>query len=243
MPRFRNMKRLLRETLLSPAPGRGAACRPDPGGEMEAVGPLIACLPEGGLLKWRAVLALGRTVAALAGRDREQARVVMRRLLWQMNEDSGNIGWGVCEAMGEICARDPALAAEYGRIALSYLRDTGKADNYVEHGPLRRGAYWAAGRIAAACPPLREAAWPLLLRGLTDEDIPSRGIAAWGIARGVAAAGSGSGGAAARTLLRPLLADETPCELLDGDAVREESVAAFAREALEQCTANLGGTP
>ncbi len=241
----RRMKTALREKLLDPAPRWQADWLAEPGCEMEAVSPLLSFLPHGGALKWRSVLALGLVVSALAAREGglATAREVMRRLMWHMNEDSGNIGWGICEAFGEICAQSPTLASEYGRIALSYVRDTGKADNYLEHGPLRQGAYWAVGRLGFAHAPLRDLARTLLLQGLGDDDMPSRGIAAWGLAKTATAAPvPAEEKERAQILLRSLLEERTRAEVLDGFTIREESLAVFAREALDclEHTINTG---
>ena len=47
---------------------------------------------------------MGAVVANLAEKDMESARVVMRRLMWSLNDESGDIGWSRPEAMGEIIA-------------------------------------------------------------------------------------------------------------------------------------------
>ncbi|MFA6901185.1 MAG: DVU0298 family protein, partial [Desulfurivibrionaceae bacterium] len=44
--------------------------------------------------KWNAVSAMGMTVARLADQDMEAARIVMRRFMWSLNDESGGIGWG-----------------------------------------------------------------------------------------------------------------------------------------------------
>ncbi|MBS3809315.1 MAG: hypothetical protein KGY38_04050, partial [Desulfobacterales bacterium] len=74
-----------------------------------------------GTLRWRAIAAAGRVVADLAESDRESARVIMRRLMWMLNDESGGIGWGAPEAMGEITALSPAMAGEYSDILCSYI--------------------------------------------------------------------------------------------------------------------------
>ncbi|MEW5774510.1 MAG: DVU0298 family protein [Thermodesulfobacteriota bacterium] len=134
-----------------------------------ATGPLFAALLHPDLLtRWRAVTALGATTAALADRDLEDARTVMRRFMWHMNEESGNIGWGIPEAMGETMARHPGLAREYGRILCSYVRDfEGVADStWIDHPPLRAGAWWGIARLAETRPEIARAAVPDLLAGL-----------------------------------------------------------------------------
>jgi len=57
---------------------------------------------------------MGRVVSSLAEKDMESARVVMRRLMWNLNEESGGIGWGCPEAMGETMARSAPLAWNTG---------------------------------------------------------------------------------------------------------------------------------
>ncbi|MCJ7684326.1 MAG: hypothetical protein MUO68_08530, partial [Desulfobacteraceae bacterium] len=67
-------------------------------------------------IRWRAVTAMGAAVAGLAHEDMEQARVIMRRLIWNLNDESGGIGWGSPEAMGEILACHELLADEYAPV-------------------------------------------------------------------------------------------------------------------------------
>lgn len=113
------------------------------------ISPLLSCIYQvDEVVKWRAVLALGEVVNNLAQEDMEQARVVMRRIMWSLNEESGGIGWGMPEAMGEIMARNRALADEYGHILISYMRE----ECYLELPPLQRGLMWALGRLAEVYP-------------------------------------------------------------------------------------------
>jgi len=193
------------------------------------VGPLMSCLARGGTPTGRAAVALGACVAAMAREAPEAARVIMRRFMWHMNEESGNLGWGVPESMAETLARCALLAEEFSRMLLSYIWDTGREDNFVDHAPLRRSCYWAVGRLLQARPEFAASALPLLLAGLRDEDIPCRGMAAWAFAQmGVPEE------------LRPELeklaaateSATTPVQIFDGDAVRECTVAELAGLAL-----------
>ncbi|MEA3417440.1 MAG: hypothetical protein U9R02_15080 [Thermodesulfobacteriota bacterium] len=56
---------------------------------------------------------MGVVVSNLADHDMESARVIMRRLIWNLNDESGGIGWGSPEAMGEIMARNNRLALPF----------------------------------------------------------------------------------------------------------------------------------
>lgn len=146
-----------------------------------ALNPLLALLsrPEA---RWQAAHGLGLAVPLIAEDSLESARVVMRRLMWSLNEESGNLGWGVPEAMACILAGSPALSGEYARIFISYGYETGKDDNFLDHGPLRQGVYWGVGRIAQTAPLAALPALPHLISALADEDRPIRGMAVWALA-------------------------------------------------------------
>jgi hypothetical protein len=126
-------------------------------------------------LKWPAVQCFGAAVSLLADKDLESARVIMRRLMWSLNDESGGIGWGSPEAMGEVLARHPALAAEYAPILLSYAREDG---NYLEHERLQRGLLWGIARALGSRPDVFRAAAPHLVRYLGSADATVRGLAA-----------------------------------------------------------------
>jgi HEAT repeat protein len=144
----------------------------------KAINPLISVFydsdPE---LRQKAINAFGQIVADLANKNIEEARVVMRRLMWTLNDESGGIGWGAPEAMAEAMACHPRLAEEYVRILLSYIREDG---NFLEYEPLRRGALWGIGRLAQVYPEMMielEAA-KYIRPYLEDDDESSRELSA-----------------------------------------------------------------
>jgi len=128
------------------------------------------------LLRWRAVTAMGRVVSGLADENIESARVVMRRFMWNLNEESGGIGWGCPEAMGECLARSERLADEYGGILLSYLHPE---RNFIEHPALQEGVLWGVGRLAHARPAMMADGTELLAPFLESPEAALRGFAAW----------------------------------------------------------------
>jgi len=128
------------------------------------------------LVKWRAVTAMGLVVSNLADHDIESARVVMRRLIWNLNDESGGIGWGSPEAMGDIMARHEGLAKEYYTILISYIIPD---RNYIEHEILQRGVLWGIGRLAHARPHLVKDFVHLLYNYMESPDSALRGLAAW----------------------------------------------------------------
>ena len=140
------------------------------------INPLFSFLyAQDHLLRWRAVTALGRVTARLADEDREAARVVIRRFMWNLNDESGGIGWGSPEAMGETLASHGGLAEEFASILLSYAREDG---NYLEYEMLHPGLLWGIARLAGARPHLFEGAARHLMPYLESEDPAVRGLAA-----------------------------------------------------------------
>jgi HEAT repeat protein len=171
--------------------------------------------------RWRAITAMGAVVADLAEKDMESARVIMRRLMWSLNDESGGIGWGAPEAMGEIMASHEGLAKEYADVLISYIWEDG---NFLEYEPLQRGAVWGLGRVAQARPDLVQDALPHLLSFLESPDATVRGLAAWTV--GLLAA------EAARPQLEALLQDDARISVyLDRRLVRR-SVSDLAKDAL-----------
>jgi len=127
--------------------------------------------------RWAAISAMGATVARLANQDMEAARIVMRRFMWNLNDESGGIGWGTPEAMAECLACHEGLAQEYTKILVSFMREDGF---YLELPNLQRGLMWGMGRLAKVRPEMLRA-WQApryLLPYLDSEDSVVRALAA-----------------------------------------------------------------
>ena len=140
----------------------------------QAVSPLFSLLHHSNtLVRWRAVSAMGEAVALLASESFERARIIMRRLMWNLNDESGGIGWGSPEAMGEIMARQKRLAREYAAILVSYLNPRG---NYLEHEGLQQGVLWGLGRLAGVFPEMVREAPPFILPFLSSSNPALRGL-------------------------------------------------------------------
>ena len=110
---------------------------------------------------------MGLVMAGLAAADLESARVVLRRCMWNLNEESGGIGWGCAEAMGETLALCPALACEYGGLLLAYLDPNG---NLIDHPALQAGVLWGVGRLLHRRSPGLAAGAARLLRAVPVRD-------------------------------------------------------------------------
>ena len=172
----RQLKKKIQKLLLQEKFENGLAeigCLP----ARKAINPLFSFLCSlNELLKWRAVTAMGEIVDRLADTNMESARVIMRRYMWQLNDESGGIGWGCPEAMGEIMARNENLAGEFWCILISYIRLDG---NFLEHEGLQRGALWGVGRLAHARPQLLKTSVDYLHPYMLADDPHLRGLAAW----------------------------------------------------------------
>ena len=133
-----------------------------------AIGPLMGafCHGEEGV-RWHAIRGLGAVCQQLYEKDPEGVRWVMRRLIWMLNDESGGIGWGCGEAMGEIMARIPPMAHEYHRILSSYLDPEG---NYLENPLLQRGVLWGLARLGQASPVFVRDMRPLLCHYLQKNE-------------------------------------------------------------------------
>lgn len=125
--------------------------------------------------KWRAVTAMGTVVANLAHEDIESARMIVRRLMWSLNDESGGIGWGAPEAIGEILACHEQLAREYANILTSYIKED---ENFLEHEPLQKGAMWGVARLAQVRPHLIQDTKSYLIQRLNSSDARVKGLAA-----------------------------------------------------------------
>lgn len=141
----------------------------------KAVNPLFSFLYHTDpVIKWHAVSAMGHVVANLADKDMESARVIMRRMIWNLNDESGGIGWGSPEAMGESMACHNRLAREYNRMLVSYIRPDG---NFLEHPQLQKGLLWGLARLASVHPEQAKDAGPFLTPFLESQDPEHRGLA------------------------------------------------------------------
>ena len=176
-------------------------------------------------IRWRAITAMGAAVTRLAHEDMEQARVIMRRLMWNLNDESGGIGWGSPEAMGEILACHELLANEYAPVLISYARKDG---NYLELEMLQRGLLWGIARLSQVRPSLVQGAVSHFMQYLQSIDPAVRGLAAR--LMGLLEAGD------ARMALETLIDDDAELGVYDNRKVINCRVNELAEEALKKVT-------
>jgi len=190
-------------------------------------------------VRWHAVWGFGRIVPAMADKDPESARIVMRRFLWSLNDESGGIGWGAPEAMAEIMFHSTLLRQEYMHMLVSYMREDGEGifedGNFLELPLLQRGLLWGIGRL---CQGHR---LEMLSRQLDDDIIaylssPDHqviGLAIWCL--GVL------GGSSTATKIAGFLYHADEVRLFDDNTLKTVTVAKLAEDALKQIIARVGG--
>ncbi|WP_147820976.1 DVU0298 family protein [Salidesulfovibrio onnuriiensis] len=226
MSRFRRVKQEVREILADPD---WKARLPeleqwDPG---KLVAPLFSLrLDRDENVRWRTVVAFGLTGRRLADAGMEKARVLMRTFMWHMNEESGNLGWGIPEAMAEVMVHQETLAREFSSILASYIYCDEACDgNYLDHPDLRRGVFWGLGRLAQVRPELVSHAERFLVAALDDGDACNRGLSAWVL--GILGAGT------AVSRLKRMVDDTAVFTVFRNDRLEESTVGDMAREALQ----------
>ncbi len=182
-------------------------------------------------LRWHGISGMGVMVARLADEDMEEARIMMRRLLWSLNDESGGIGWGAPESMAEIMHHHAGLAEEYIHMLISYTRPDGpeleQDGNFLEHETLQQGLLWGLDRLCVARKAL------LMEKGLPT-DIPPYLDSADAMVRGLAVRLCGKlavGSVRERILV--LTKDSEPFTLYEEGRFCSLTVGEMAAQALE----------
>jgi hypothetical protein len=145
--------------------------------------PLISLLYDPDeVIKHKAAEAIGILNSEKYEHDTEKARILMRRLMWSLNEESGGIGWGAVEAMAETAVHNKTLFDEFYKIIISYIDpDSG---SFLDHKELHPGIVWAIGRLLKAYPETGTYAEYVLKDLINDDDPRIRGHALWSVLNG-----------------------------------------------------------
>jgi hypothetical protein len=170
--------------------------------------------------KWQAVSAMG-VVAGAGGLSTDKVADRITRLLWALNDESGDVPYGVPEALGEILTVRPELRGRCIPILVSFLVQ----EELVQTGPILAGAIWALGRAGVSDREERDRARPGLSLALAAADSDVRGAALWTAARlGLTAP--------LQQEIRGLVGDgSSVCLLIDG-AVQELKIGDLAEQVL-----------
>ncbi len=204
--------------------------------EQGLVNPLFSALyrPEE-VLRWHTVTIFGEVLTRLAEKDMEAARIIMRRYLWSLNDESGGIGWGAPEAMAEAMFHHDRLCDEYLHMLISYMQQDGPLEhqdgNFLELPELQRGLLWGICRLAEkrAALLMEKEIVPDLLAYLPLNDATVRGLAAKALGL--------LGASESVNALQALLDDERSVRLYHGGEITVVTVSELAETALVQAEA------
>ncbi len=204
--------------------------------EQGLVNPLFSALyrPEE-VLRWHTVTIFGEVLTRLAEKDMEAARIIMRRYLWSLNDESGGIGWGAPEAMAEAMFHHDRLCDEYLHMLISYMQQDGPLEhqdgNFLELPELQRGLLWGICRLAEkrAALLMEKEIVPDLLAYLPSNDATVRGLAAKALGL--------LGASESVNALQALLDDERSVRLYHGGEITVVTVSELAETALVQAEA------
>lgn len=120
--------------------------------------------------RWHAIEALHRLAEHFARDNDEAYRNVIRRALWAMNDESGNVPWAAPEMMAAVIKASPEQFAEFIPMLI-----TNGLDNEMCH----LGVLWSAGYLGRAHLAQMERFIPKLLPFLDNADGELRGYAVW----------------------------------------------------------------
>ncbi|CCH50333.1 DVU0298 family protein [Pseudodesulfovibrio piezophilus] len=226
MSRFRRVKKDVRALLVDTEwKERLGELEEFPPGVL--VPPLFSLrLDRNELVRWRAVTAFGLTAGRMAEASMEKARVLMRTCMWYMNEESGNLGWGIPHFMAEAMVINERIAKEFHKIFVSYIFCDEECDgNFLDHPELRRDVFWGLARLAGVRPGLVSHGERFVMMALDEVDPYNRAYAAWTL--GVL------GVKAAKAKLVALKNDPEEIRTFQNSELRDVSVGQMVSEALD----------
>jgi hypothetical protein len=144
--------------------------------------------------------------------------------MWNLNDESGGIGWGSAEAMGEILSRHPGLAAEFDSIMFSFLDPEA---NFIDNPQLQQGILWGIGTYAQAAPD-RISAYraSLIVPFMDDKDPVKKAYATRAL--------NHAGRLDPDTLSEDLLADQTKIWMYTGWTFETARICDLIRETTKQ---------
>jgi len=176
------------------------------------------------------VAAVGDIVTArLYSLDPERAKKVLRQLIWNLNEESGGIGWGMPEAFGEILAAIPELQEEYACLLVAYIAEE---RCFIENEQVQKGVIWGLGRIKYFHQALRDKVIPFLLKVLKNNDPSLQGTAIWSVGE--------MGIREAVPLIKTLRIENRMLKIYTGESLQEKPLPQWVEEALKKLELDKG---
>lgn len=165
------------------------------------------------LPRWYAIEALGQLAAHFAGDNDEDFRNLIRRCLWAMNDESGNVPWAAPEVMAVIIKAKPKQYDAFIPMLMT---------NGLENEICHKGTLWAMGYLGNSHYEALERFLPDILPFLDSKDSEIRGCAVWALAQ------VGYQSAAAK--IAALKDDQGQCLLFHNGQLEKISVGKIAAE-------------
>jgi len=123
------------------------------------------------ILRWHAIDSLGVVSGIIADRDPAEIRELIRKFLWSMTEESGNVNHHAPEAVAEIIYNRPKLYTDLAPMMITLS---------IDEEVFQPGMLWAVGRLAGKVPYIIEIL-NRIISFLSDKNPISRGNAAWAL--------------------------------------------------------------
>jgi len=122
-------------------------------------------------LRWPAIEAVAEVMERWwqAG-NKERVREYVRRLLWSMSDEAGEMGWSAPQTIAEIIVSIPELLEPYGSMMISRA---------FEEPVLIAGGLWGIGRLGTIIREATECSQDKILEVFHTDDFKTLGIAAW----------------------------------------------------------------
>lgn len=219
---YKRLKKEIEQILINDSPEKFYSTLENYNPHM-LVNPLMGLLYDPReLIKFRSVEAIGFIMEKEAHKNIETVKNIMRRFMWNLNEESGGIGWGSPEAMAEIAARSQNIFSSFAKIIISYIDP--ESTSYLDHKELHPGIIWGIGRLGKANPDTGSLSEYIFNDILDDPDPRIKGLGVW--ACGICKIGS------LKLKLKNLLNDNSEFTLYEDHILFQTSVSSAAKKAL-----------
>lgn len=123
-------------------------------------------------MRWYALSALEALAREFAQQYDEVYRNVIRRAVWAMADESGNVPWAAPEMMAVVIKACPAQYKEFVKIMVT---------NGLDSPMCHHGVLWAVGYLGAAYFDELEPFIPKLVKFLDGKDDELRALAVWAL--------------------------------------------------------------
>ena len=124
--------------------------------------------------RWYAISALEKLAEAYSGQFDECYRNVIRRAVWAMADESGNVPWAAPEMMTAIIKANPQQYGEFIKIMIT---------NGLDSSMCHLGVLWSVGHLGKAYFSQIEPYMKRLTKFLEHKDGELRGTAVWAMKR------------------------------------------------------------